>query len=136
MKLCNFSWIWFHEISWNWIFLLLSSKLFSRKNPWSYVFTVWKTRNSLSPKNISSNQLSKNLFSKTNYFTKFLPKMRERIPIITTLWIEFITYAVLRLFLKWVSRKSSWNRIFLLLIHRIMYVLQHAWVQLFLKLVS
>ena len=34
-----------------------------------------KTRNSLSQKNISSNQLFSNLFSKTVTFTKFLPKM-------------------------------------------------------------
>ena len=38
-----------------------------------------KMRNSLSPKNISSNQLFSNLlFRKTVNFTKFLPKMRER----------------------------------------------------------
>ena len=37
-----------------------------------------KARNSLSPKNISSNQLYNNSFSKTVTFTKILPKMRER----------------------------------------------------------
>ena len=36
-----------------------------------------KPRNSLSPKNISSNQLFSNLFSKTVTSTKFLPKMWE-----------------------------------------------------------
>ena len=35
-------------------------------------------RKILSPKNISSNQLFSNLFSKTVTFTKFLLKMRER----------------------------------------------------------
>ena len=38
-------------------------------------------------KNISSNQLFSNLFSKTVTFTKFLPKMHERIPVISTLCI-------------------------------------------------
>ena len=33
---------------------------------------------SLSPKNISSNQLFSNLFSKSATFTEFLPKLRER----------------------------------------------------------
>ena len=37
-----------------------------------------KTRNSLSPKNISSNQLFSNFLSKNVAFTKFLPKIRER----------------------------------------------------------
>ena len=41
-----------------------------------YYITVWKKN---SPqKNISSNQLFSNLFSKTAIFTEFLPKLRER----------------------------------------------------------
>ena len=48
-----------------------------------------KTRKSLSPKNILSNQRFSNLFSKTFTFTKFLPKLNarvsERIPVISTL---------------------------------------------------
>ena len=35
-------------------------------------------------RNISSNQLFSNLFSKTVTFMKFLPKLRERIPVIST----------------------------------------------------
>ena len=44
-----------------------------------------KMRNSLSPKNISSNQLFSNLFSKSVTFTEILPKIRERFPLISTL---------------------------------------------------
>ena len=40
--------------------------------------TVWKLREFSLTKNISSNQLFSNLFSKTVTFTKFLPKMHER----------------------------------------------------------
>ena len=36
-----------------------------------------KTKNLVSPKNISSNQLFSNFFSKNATFTKFLPKMCE-----------------------------------------------------------
>ena len=36
-----------------------------------------KMKNLLSPKNISSNQLFSNFFSKNGAFTKFLPKKRE-----------------------------------------------------------
>ena len=43
-------------------------------------------------KNISSNQLFSNLFSKTVTFTKFLPKMRERIPVISTLCVCDLTF--------------------------------------------
>ena len=67
-------------------------KLISRKIQTGIKLTITqcgKTRNSPSPKNISSNQLFSNLSSKTVNFTKFLPKMRGgRILVISTLCIK------------------------------------------------
>ena len=47
---------------------------------------MWKIDKLTHQRNISSNQPFSNLFSKTVTFTKFLPKMRERIPIISAVW--------------------------------------------------
>ena len=73
-KNCRICTLWFD----------LLDSLISRK---FFPVQCGKTSNSLSPKNISSNQVFSNLFSKTVTFMKFLPlKTWERISVISTLW--------------------------------------------------
>ena len=61
---------------------------------------MWKNEKFSRQKNISLNQLFSNLFSKTVTFTKFLPKMRERISVISTMHCELPLFS-----LSWIIRE-------------------------------
>ena len=49
-----------------------------------------KTRNSLSPEKSFVKSTFYLVTRKTIIFTKYLPKMRERVPVISTLWIYYL----------------------------------------------
>ena len=75
IQLTNISWKHFTSMKW------FHGKIVKSSFSLEALRFEWKTRNPLSPKNISSSQLFalvSFLLDKTITFTKFLPKMRER----------------------------------------------------------
>ena len=64
-----------YKNSWNWVVVQLHNVMWKNVK-FSLIKKIFRQINSLVTY----------LFSKTVTFTKFLPKMRERIPVISTLW--------------------------------------------------